>query len=162
MTYKERYTLAVVTYWQMAHEWPDSWGSDTGQSLLLCPPQLQHSYTENTLLWDQECAEHIAELACVKNRVYPQESCNHQGNHIIKITQHNIWTSLHTHNPHADLNDKCENDLPSMKPVLTNVTFDHEACHIVWQATQAVHWHWCHILCVYWLVNSFNFGYVKA
>lgn len=31
-----------------------------------------------------------------------------------------------------------------MEPVLTNVTLDHEACHIVWQATQAVHWHRCH------------------
>ena len=31
-----------------------------------------------------------------------------------------------------------------MEPVLTNVTLDHEACHIIWQATQAVHWHRCH------------------
>lgn len=33
---------------------------------------------------------------------------------------------------------------PSMEPVLTNVTLDHEACHIIWKATQAVDWHRCH------------------
>lgn len=44
---------------------------------------------------------------------------------------------------------KFENDLPSMEPVLTDVTLNHESCHIIWQATQAVHWHRCHFnVCV--------------
>lgn len=34
--------------------------------------------------------------------------------------------------------------LPPMEPVLTDVTLYHEASHIIWQATQAVHWYGCH------------------
>lgn len=31
-----------------------------------------------------------------------------------------------------------------MEPVLTDVTLNHEAGHIIWQATQAVHRYGCH------------------
>lgn len=39
---------------------------------------------------------------------------------------------------------KKNNRLPSMEPVLTDVTLNHEASHIIWQATQAVHRYGCH------------------
>lgn len=50
--------------------------------------------------------------------------------------------------------------LPSMKPVLTDVTLDHEACHIVRQTTQAVHRHRCHIQCVW--TRAVNVKRLKA
>lgn len=42
----------------------------------------------------------------------------------------------YNHRNHATITTlnsvKSENDLPSMEPVLTNVTLNHEACHIIW------------------------------
>lgn len=59
-------------------------------------------------------------------------------------------------------NDISENDLPSMEPVLTNITLYHEARHVIWQATQAVHWNRCHSeLCVCELIINLYFEDVR-
>lgn len=35
-------------------------------------------------------------------------------------------------------------DLPSMKPVLTNITLNHEACDIIRKSAQAIYWNGGH------------------
>lgn len=40
------------------------------------------------------------------------------------------------------LNRRCHQ--PSMKPVLTNITLDHETCDIVRKSAQAIHWNGGH------------------
>lgn len=64
--------------------------------------------TQKTFIYQTKNVQ-IRWLKC--NGSNTQESCNY--NH----PQHSV---------------KSENDLPSMEPVLTNVTLNHETCHIIW------------------------------
>lgn len=102
------------------------------------PTQLQgkHSQVSQT-----QSADRTAETC----RTYAQNN-----RHDMLISYHHIL--IHHTKHYLDDTTWDQNILPPMEPVLTDVTLNHEACHIVRQATQAVHRHRRHIV---WWSNCF-------